>query len=422
MKIKRYTAASMRVALDQVRLDQGSDAVILSSRRIPEGIEVIAAVDYDETLIASARPARAATARTAAPPTSLQTMTPPVAVPQAVSAPVTRPARMVKPERGPAVGPAKRLSDPAVELMGRELQGLRQLLETELAGLKWQHRRLREPLEARVHDALAALDIAPDIALKLAALTPKHAHLHNPANLPAALLASHLPVLADRTCSDGGIVAIVGPTGVGKTTTIAKLAARWSLRHGSADLALVTTDDYRIGAREQLSTYARILGAPLYAANSGKELANVLARLGSKKLILIDTAGMGPRDARLTEQLAALRSGAPRARVLLALPAQGERHALEEITVAFARLAPVACILTKVDEAASLGAAMSTAMRHRLPIAYLCNGQRVPEDFHGAFGRRVWMVRAAMRLKERAPRTRQEPPKPLQRKREQAHA
>ena len=127
---------------------------------------------------------------------------------------------------------------------------------------------------------------------------------------------------------NGGIIAVVGPTGAGKTTTIAKLAARWSMRYGSQDLALVSTDAYRIGAREQLMTYARILGAPLHAANSGRELARVLERLKSKKLILIDTAGMGPRDVRLTEQLAALQLGAARAQVLLALPAQGEGHAL----------------------------------------------------------------------------------------------
>jgi flagellar biosynthesis protein FlhF len=195
---------------------------------------------------------------------------------------------------------------------------------------------------------------------------------------------------------------------VGKTTTIAKLAARWVLRHGYEDLALISTDGHRIGALEQLSMYARIIGAPMYAANSGKELAQVLARLKSKKLVLIDTAGMGPRDARLAEQLAALRSGAGRARLYLALPAQGEAQALEQMTRAYARLAPVACILTKVDEAASLGPALSTAIRHRLPIAYFCNGQRVPEDLHAALTRRVWLVRAAMRLKQGAARPRDE--------------
>ena len=128
---------------------------------------------------------------------------------------------------------------------------------------------------------------------------------------------------------------MVGPTGAGKTTTIAKLAARWTMRHGSQDLALVSTDAYRIGAREQLMTYARILGATMHAPNSGAELARVLGRLSSKKLVLIDTAGMGPRDVRLNEQLAALTLGAKGAEFMLALPAQGEGLALEEIIRAF---------------------------------------------------------------------------------------
>jgi flagellar biosynthesis protein FlhF len=131
-------------------------------------------------------------------------------------------------------------------------------------------------------------------------------------------------------------------------------------------------------------------------------LGRVLERLRSKKLILIDTAGMGPRDVRLTEQLAALRLGAARARVLLALPAQGEGHALDEIVRAFARVNPVGCIITKVDEAASLGAVISAALRHKLKIAYVCNGQKVPEDLHAAHQKRVWLVRAALELKDRA--------------------
>jgi flagellar biosynthesis protein FlhF len=112
---------------------------------------------------------------------------------------------------------------------------------------------------------------------------------------------------------------------------------------------------------------------------------------------------MGPRDFRLVEQLAALKSGAPRARILLALPAQGEAHALDEIVRAFARAAPAACIITKIDEAASLGAVISAALRHRLQIAYLCDGQRIPADLHAAHQKRVWLVRAALAFKERAP-------------------
>jgi flagellar biosynthesis protein FlhF len=175
------------------------------------------------------------------------------------------------------------------------------------------------------------------------------------------------------------------------------------MQHGCRDLALVSTDGYRVGAREQLMMYARILGAPMHTANGAKELGKLLERLKTKKLILIDTAGMGPRDVRLTEQLAALQLGAAKASVLLTLPAHGEAHALEETVKSFARVSPAACILTKVDEAASLGAVLSTTLRHKLRIAYVCDGQRVPEDLHAAHERRVWLVRTARKLKERAP-------------------
>jgi flagellar biosynthesis protein FlhF len=416
MKIKRYTAASMREALAQVRAEQGPDAVILSSRRGDDGIEVIAAIDYDEALFVDANRQRTTTpAITARPGTPAA---PAPARPPAMPAPVAAvPLRKPVPAAAPTAAVAAPLRrsvpeaarpDSGIVSVQRELQELRRLLETGLAGMTWNDKRLREPMKARVLEELSALDIAPDMAMKLAALTPRRTSLENPAQMPLALLLKYLPVVDDLATVSGGIMAVVGPTGAGKTTTIAKLAARWCMRHGAADLALVSTDGYRIGAREQLMTYARILGAPMHAANSGRELARVLERLKSKKLILIDTAGMGPRDVRLSEQLAALQLGASRARVLLALPAQGEGHALDEIVEAFAPLTPVACILTKVDEAPSLGAVLSTALRHRLKIAYVCDGQRVPEDLHAAHQKRAWLVRAASKLKERRPAVRDE--------------
>jgi flagellar biosynthesis protein FlhF len=435
MKIKRYTAASMRAALALVRAEQGPDAVILSSRRGDGGIEVIAAVDYDEALFADAKrqsaalaiappssdtspasvkmaqPAPAAAVAPAAPIAPAKPTIAPPATPAAANTPLAAapaapaPVRTAPVQAAPRATPATNSSYSAMQ---RELQDMRRLLETGFAGMTWNDTRLREPLKARVLEELTAMDIAPDVALTLAELTPRRTSLENPSHIPLALLAKHLPIVNDPTCVAGGITAVVGPTGAGKTTTIAKLAARWCMLHGSQDLALVSTDGYRIGAREQLMTYARILGAPMHAANGAKELARVLERLKSKKLILIDTAGMGPRDVRLTEQLAALKYGASRARVLLALPAQAEAQALDEIVCAFVRVKPAGCILTKVDEAASLGAALSTVLRHHLKVAYVCNGQRVPEDLHASHLKRIWLVREALELAQRSPSPRDE--------------
>jgi flagellar biosynthesis protein FlhF len=455
VKIKRYIAASMRAALSQVRAEQGPDAVILSSRRVNEGIEVIAAVDYDEALIAGAarRYAQAvASARTAEPaaPAPVTSTVPPRAATPVPARAVPAPARAVPlPGPVPAASPGRPApaataratkaataeppvrsvraaprtvsaaadisspgraptragidETPGLALMQRELKDMRMLLESGLANLSWQDKRRREPLRSSILEQLSAMDISPDVAAALAAQTPSRTDLKDTSKLPLALLLRHLPVVEDLSTVGGGVIAVVGPTGAGKTTTIAKLAARWAIKHGSDDLALVSTDAYRIGAREQLMTHARILGAATHAPNSGQELARVLERCKSKRLVLIDTAGMGPRDVRLAEQLAALKEGAPRATVFLALPAHGELHALEEIIRAFSGISPAACIITKVDESASLGAVISATLRHKLKIAFVCNGQRVPDDLHAAYLKRAWLVWVARKLKERAP-------------------
>ena len=402
MKIKRYTAASMREALAQVRAEQGADAVILSSRRGEDGVEVIAAVDYDEALFVAANRQRAAAASPAAPAQPAAPTQPPKLIPahfqRLTMSP--EPLEALRRERPPA--------DSSYSEMQRELQNLRRMVETGFAGITWNDKRMREPLKARVLEDLSAMDIAPDVAQALAECTPQRTNLANPSHIPLALLVKHLPVVNDLASVSGGVMAVVGPTGAGKTTIIAKLAARWCMRHGVADVALVSTDNYRIGASDELTNHARALGAPLHVANGGQDLARVLERLKSKKLILIDTAGMDPRDARLAEQLAALQIGAPGARVFLTLPAPGGSQDLDEVVRAFAPSKPVACILTKVDEAASLGPVISATLRHRLKIAYVCDGPKVPEDMHAAHQRRVWLVQAALKRKEGKPPARDE--------------
>jgi flagellar biosynthesis protein FlhF len=436
MKIKRFLAPTMREAIAQVRAEQGPDAVILSNKRVDGGIEIITAIDYDAALAQQAlgghvRAPGADSAPPAAAPPAVEPAEP-VAVAAAPRAgffgtireamrqkaaaavdvdadSATEKPHAATPAPAPAsprtpLATAQPAIDPVLASMRREVESMRQLLESQLASLAWSDLTRRQPARARVLRDLTALDIAPELARELTDEMPALKSSDELWRIPLALLVRHIPVADDRLLDEGGVAAVVGPTGVGKTTTIAKLAARFALRHGTRHVALVSTDGYRIGAREQLLTFARIIGVPMHVAADARELGDVLDSLAPRKLVLIDTAGMSRRDLRLEEQLRALARHGDRVRILLALAANTEHAALEDCVRIFAPLKPGACVLTKVDEAASLGAALSTVIRHRLPIAHVTDGQRVPEDLHAGSARRIWLVRTAAKLLERSQR------------------
>jgi flagellar biosynthesis protein FlhF len=403
MKIKRFVAATMREALACVRAEQGPDAVIIANRRCAGGIELITAIDYDETLIEQAlqrarpEPLPGAATAAAAPPSMAST-----SMPAAPSAPAPPAQRAGRPAPAPPSDARPRVvwsQEAEVVAMRREIESLRRLLEDQLASLAWSDRLRREPARAAVLRDLSRLGIAPDVARWLAERVPADADAGEPFRLPLALLMKHLPTVDDGLLAAGGTFAVVGPTGVGKTTTIAKLAARYALEHGADGVALVSLDHHRIGARDQLLTYARILGVPMHVATSARELAAVLTRLANCRLVLVDTAGMSPRDDRLAAQFAMLAvRGARPIRTLLALAANADLHALDEVVRSYAPARPEALLLTKLDEAATYGPALSVAIRHALPLAQLCDGQRVPQDLHAAPRRRVWLVKSAVKL------------------------
>lgn len=178
----------------------------------------------------------------------------------------------------------------------------------------------------------------------------------------------------------GGIYALVGPTGVGKTTTTAKLAARCVLRHGARKLALVTTDGYRIGAHEQLRIYGRILGVSVHLARDAADLRATLRELQHTHMVLIDTMGMSQRDKLVSEQVAMFADGNVKSLLLLSATSRGDT--LDDVVSAYSGLDLAGCILTKVDEAASLASSLDVIIRQRLRLYYVSNGQRVPEDLH----------------------------------------
>jgi flagellar biosynthesis protein FlhF len=275
---------------------------------------------------------------------------------------------------------------------------LRRLLETQLASLAWSDLNREAPVRARVLRELAKLGVDSTLAAELADEVPADSGSQEAMRLVMRRFGERLPLASWDMAEDGGVFAIVGPTGVGKTTTIAKIAARFVLRHNVAELGLVSTDSYRIGARQQLLNFARILRAPLHTAESAADLRRVLDGFGNKKLVLIDTAGMSQRDVRLANQFSTLQVEGHHLRTVLALSAGADRACLAEALKVFKAVKPEALIVTKIDEAAALGGVLSLAIGSKLPVAYLSDGQRVPEDLHRAAPKRFWLLHSALKL------------------------
>ncbi len=403
MKIKRFSAPDMRQAIRQVRDVFGPDAVILSNKVVEGGVELVAAMDYDEASLLS----RMETKRAAAAPAPVTEAAP-------APGPSERPLpgqvhslaeklrdRMQRHDAQtvPAGPAAEREDDPVLLEMRREMAELRRLMESEFSALAWHDMDRRHPHKKELLRRLMALDLHPELCRVLADETeggddPEQAYRQALTNLAGRLPSTRMDFL-----EQGGAVALIGPTGVGKTTSVAKLAARFCLRHGNRQLALITTDNYRIGAEEQLHTYGRILDVPVRTAADEESLNTALNLFADRKLVLIDTAGMSQRDVRLGQQLSLLKQGNRPIHTLLTLAATTQLASLEHAVEAFAPARPGACVVTKVDEACSLGGLISVLSRHRLPVAFSTDGQKVPEDIH--IGRPHTLVMRALELSRR---------------------
>ncbi|TAH46905.1 MAG: flagellar biosynthesis protein FlhF [Betaproteobacteria bacterium] len=296
---------------------------------------------------------------------------------------------------GAAEGRVRELQEANARLM-EELAGIRGMIERQLAGFAWGDTRRHAPSRATVMGELLEAGFSADSSRRLAEVIKDNA---TPAEARTSVRRALDSLLRARTGEDdlidrGGVHALVGPTGVGKTTTTAKLAARCVVRHGASSLALITTDGYRIGAQEQLRIYGRILGVPVFAVRDGAELRQTLAGLRDKHMVLIDTMGMSQRDRMVPEQARMLNDAGEVRRILL-LNATCRGDTLDDVVRAYRGGDLAGCIFTKVDEAASLAPALDVAIRRKLDILFLTNGQRVPEDLH--LPNRAYLLHRAMR-------------------------
>jgi len=435
MKIKRFVAPDMRQAMRQVRDEQGPDAVILSTRRMDDGIEIIAALDYDEALVReagfgfetpapamieepiratrgmdfSARidQARAATAAAVERAVKGGPASVAAAAPAAAAAP-NAPQRQSSAALAASVADVVRAAtvssspaaDAAVNGMRAEMNNLREMLEVQLSTLAWNQMDREQPLRARVLREMTRLGIDGDVARALCAELPPGMTPEQARYLPLGILSRNIRTSGRNFDTvGGGVTALVGTTGVGKTTTIAKLAARAVLRHGAGNVALISTDQYRIGAGAQLEHYGRLLGVRVFNAHDATSLRNVLLQLRGRHTVLVDTAGLAGSDPKLQQQFDTLRATSD-VRVSLVLAANAQAQAIDNAIRAYAPLNPQTAILTKLDEAPLIGGALSAIIRHGMPLDYTTDGQRVPEDIASADARKLVCL-AAQLVKQR---------------------
>ncbi|AZF06563.1 flagellar biosynthesis protein FlhF [Pseudomonas sp. R5-89-07] len=397
MQVKRFFAADMRQAMKLVRDELGADAAIIGNRRIAGGVELTAALDYTPQALAPRVPnmeledeLRKTASRIVSAQAELSMRGDSDAttnrqlfagLPLTAAEPLVEPT-FVEPPRPAAPAPAAAVDQRVFDSMRFELNGLRELLEVQLGSLAWTQLQGSKPQQANLWRRLQRIGLSGPLSRDLLALT---AEVQEPRQAWRMLLAHLARMIATpeiEPLEEGGVIAMVGPAGMGKTTTLAKLAARYVLKYGASNIALVSMDSYRIGAQEQLKTLGRILNVPVTHVDPGQSLANALDPLLRKRVVLIDTAGLQASDPALRMQLESLAGRGIKSKNYLVLATTSQKQVLTAAYHSYKRCGLAGCILTKLDETASLGEVLSLAISHELPVAYLTDGPRIPDDLH----------------------------------------
>ena len=399
MQVKRFFAADMRQAMKLIRDELGADAAIIGNRRIAGGVELTAALDYKLSALAPRVPnieleeelrktqSRIVSAQAelslrgegeAAAGDNRQLF---AGLPLTAAEPLIEPTLEEPPRPAPAP-PAPTVDQRAFDNMRHELNGLRELLEVQLGSLAWSQLQDAKPAQANLWRRLQRIGLSGPLSRDLLAQV---AGIEEPRQAWRMLLAHLARMISTpelEPLEEGGVIAMVGPAGMGKTTTLAKLAARYVLKYGAQHIALVSMDSFRIGAQEQLKTLGRILNVPVTHVAPGQSLGQTLEPLVRKRVVLIDTAGLQASDPALRLQLESLAGRGIKARNYLVLATTSQKQVLQAAYLSYKRCGLAGCILTKLDETACLGEVLSLAISNDLPVAYLTDGPRIPDDLH----------------------------------------
>ena len=278
---------------------------------------------------------------------------------------------------------------PGLHALSSQMAEVKSLLSGHLAQNFWTSLQQTAPSHALLTRRLLNAGLSSQIVSQMLAELPLDNDFERLLDGAQRWVQSHLQIQDPFALFDtGGVYAFIGPTGVGKTTTLAKIAARCVLRYGRRQVALLTTDTYRIGAQEQLRVFARILNLPVVSLRDSDDLESKMADLSSRKIVLLDTAGVGQRDTMMVEQLEMIRQGYGAVHRVLVMSATTSTRTLDDVVEshqnALGGQGIHSAILTKIDEGMSLAPSVDCVLRHQLPLLFLSNGQRVPADLFAA--------------------------------------
>ena len=411
MKVKRFMGTNMQQALRLVSQDLGADAVILSSKKVAEGFEVVAALDYQseqqnpveverqlelQRELERAKDMSRERQRARAAGEPLPEFTP-VSMPDRAGAQLsTRPSSTPVLEDGkeqssrPSASSNDSQYHQMMERMSGELSELKNWMVSH-GGSAWDTGRPITWKQSQLWQRCQDVGLEPSWSDRIVSQVTEQNDMGRAWKQVLRQMAVDLPVAKQGSLDKGGVFALVGPTGAGKTTTIGKLAARFVIQHGADAVALVSIDSYRVAAHDQLRSVARILGVELHTVAPGEDLAATLETLTGKKkkrLVLVDTAGLASQDPSFQGQLSMLKQACtrkgsgPRMRCLLTLPLTSQGRCLQENYEHFKPAGLAGCIFTKLDECFSLGPAMSVAALTRLPLVMIADGPKIPDDLH----------------------------------------